>query len=239
VNSARGTARAAGIWFILTFVFSIPAALILYTPILDDMNYVVGGGADTRIYLGAFLEILTAIAGVATAVVLFPILRRQRESVALGYVSLRTVESTIIVVGVISLLSVITLRLDFAEAGGDGALYVGLGKSLIAFHDATFLIGPAFCAGLGNGILLGYLMYASGLVPRGWAILGMIGGTMAFLTATAVLFGAYEQTDPINALFTLPEIVWEAFLGIYMTFWGFKPSPILDDHRSAAQSTAP
>ena len=92
----------------------------------------------------------------------------------------------------------------------------------MAVHDATFLLGPAFCAGLGNGILLGYLMYRSELVPRPWAVLGMVGGTIAFATATAVLFGAYEQTSQMNALFTVPEIVWEAFLGIYLTFWGFR-----------------
>jgi hypothetical protein len=227
---SRRTARLAGIWFILTFVFSIPAALFFYADVLDKVGYVVGPGADTRIQLGAFLEILTAIANIATAVVLFPILKRQSESISLGYVAIRVVESTLIVVGLISLLSVVTLRQDFAEtAGGDSALYIGLGKALVAIHDGTFLLGPAFCAGLGNGIMLGYLMYASGLVPRPMAVLGMVGGTLAFATATAVLFGAYEQTSGASFLFTFPEIVWEAFLGIYLTFWGFRPSPILGD----------
>ncbi len=229
---SRRTARLAGIWFILTFVFSIPAGLFLYADVLDKIDYVVGPGADARIQLGAFLEILTAIANIATAVVLYPILKRQSESISLGYVAIRVVESTLIVVGLISLLSVVTLRQDFAETvGGDSALYIGLGKALVAIHDGTFLLGPAFCAGLGNGIMLGYLMYASGLVPRPMAVLGMVGGTLAFATATAVLFGAYEQTSGPSFLLTLPEIVWEAFLGIYLTFWGFRPSPILDDAR--------
>jgi Domain of unknown function (DUF4386) len=228
MESARGTARWAGIWFIVTFVASIPAGLVLYKPVLDHVNYVVGAGADTRIYFGAFLEIVTAIANIATAVVLFPILKRQNESVALGYVASRTLESTVIVVGLISVLSVVTLRHDFAAAaGGDSMVYVTIGKSLVAIHDWTFLLGPAFCAGFGNGILLGYLMYRSMLVPRPMAVLGMIGGAIAFATATAVLFGAYDQTSGTNVLFTLPEIVWEAFLGIYLTFWGFRPSPIL------------
>jgi hypothetical protein len=117
--------------------------------------------------LGAFLEIILAISGIGTAIVLFPILRRQSESVSLGYVATRVVESTVIVVGLISLLSVVTLRQDFADtARGNPVLYVGLGKSLVAIHDWTFLLVPAFCAGFGNGILLGYLMYTSGLVPR-------------------------------------------------------------------------
>ena len=159
---------------------------------------------------------------------LFPIVKRQSETVALGYVSTRILESTVIVIGLISLLSVVTLRQDFAAAtSGDPTSYVTIGKSLVAIHDWTFLLGPAFCAGFGNGILLGYLMYRSGLVPRPMAVLGMIGGTLAFATATAVLFGAYDQISGTNFRFTLPEIVWEAFLSIYLTFWGFRQSPIL------------
>jgi hypothetical protein len=233
MEASRRTSLLAGLFFILTFVASIPAALFLYKDVLGDANFIVGGAGDTRVYLGAFLEIITVIANVATAVVLFPVLKRASESVALGYVASRTLESTLIVVGLISLLAVVTMRLDFAgAAGADPTLYVTMGKSLVAVHDATFLLGPAFCAGLGNGILLGYLMYRSGLVPRPWAVLGMVGGTVAFATATAVLFGAYEQTSPINALFTLPEIVWEAFLGIYLTFWGFRKSRSLVDPAS-------
>jgi hypothetical protein len=225
VDPTRRTALLAGLLFIGTVVFSIPA-LILYGPLLNDANYVVGAGADGAIHLGAFLEILTAIANIATAVVLFPVVRRPTAPVALGYVASRTLESTIIVVGAISLLAVVTLRQDFAAAGGaDPALHVAIGKALVALHDWTFLLGPAFCAGLGNGILLGYLMYRSQLVPRPWAVLGMAAGCIAFASATAVLFGVYDQVSPVSFLFTIPEIVWEAFLGLYLTFNGFRRSP--------------
>lgn len=238
MDANRRTALFAGLWFIATFVFSIPAQFILYHPILKDVNYVVGRGADTRVYLGAFSEIITAIAGVATAVVLFRIVKRVSESIALGYVAIRIVESTVIVVGLISLLAVITMRQDFAKAtGADSILYVTIGKALVAIHDRTFLIGPAFVAGLGNGIMLGYLMYRGALVPRPWAILGMAAGTLAFATAIAVLFNAYEQTSTVSGLLTLPEAVWEAFLGIYLTFHGFRPSPILDDAGPVAVAT--
>jgi len=231
MDASRRTSLLAGLFFILTFVASIPAALFLYKDVLDNTNFIVGGGGDTRVYAGALLEVITVIANIATAVVLFPIVKRASESVAIGYVASRTVESTLIVVGLLSLLAVVTMRLDFAgAAGADPSTYVTVGKSLVAVHDATFLLGPAFCAGFGTGILLGYLMYRSELVPRPWAILGMVGGTMAFATATAVLFGAYDQMSSINVLFTLPEIVWELFLGIYLTFWGFRSqSPVLRD----------
>ena len=242
MESSRRTSLLAGIFFILTFAASIPAALFLYRDVLHDASFIVGGGGDTRVYLGAFLEVVTVIANVATAVVLFPVVKRASESVALGYVASRTLESTLIVVGLIGLLAVVTMRLDFAGAtGADASLYVMVGRSLVAIHDWTFLLGPAFCAGFGNGILLGYLMYRSELVPRPWAVLGMVGGTIAFATATAVLFGAYDQTSPINALFTLPEIVWEGFLGIYLTFWGFRRGPSLlgsSEHGRRERATA-
>lgn len=171
------------------------------------------------------MNLLTAIANIATAVVLFPVLKRQSEGIALGYVASRVLESTLIVVGLISLLSVVTLRQDLAGTGRADLFAVG--QSLVAVKNQTFLLGPAFCAGFGTGLLLGYLMYRSRLVPRPMALIGLIGGPIAFATATAVLFGAYEQQSAVNFLFTLPEIVWEAALGIWLTVKGFRPAPIL------------
>ena len=223
----RRTARIAGVWFVITIVASIPA-LLLYDPVLNDTGYITGGGADTPIRLAALLEVITAIAGIGTAVVLFPIVKRQSEAIALGYVATRVLESTIIVVGLISLLSVVTLRADLAGAArADGAALTTAGQSLVAIHDWTFLFGPAFCAGLGNGLLLGYLMYRSGLVPGRMALIGLIGGPLSVVGATFVLFGAWEQTSPTQFIFTIPEIAWEASLGIYLIVMGFRPSPIL------------
>ncbi|WP_242882484.1 DUF4386 domain-containing protein [Actinomadura litoris] len=222
--AVQRTARIAGVWFILTFAFSIPA-VVLYDPVLNDANYILGSGADTQVRLGALLEILTAVSNIATAVVLFPVLKRQSEGIALGYFGARILDSTFIVVGVACVLAVVALRHDLAGEGGADAVLVG--RALIAVKDQTFLLGPAFCAGFGNGLLLGYLMYRSGLVPRPMALIGLIGGPIAFATATAVLFGAYEQTSPLNVLFTVPEIIWEASLGIWLVTKGFRPAPII------------
>jgi hypothetical protein len=223
----RRTSLIAGLFFIGTFVFSIPAVL-LYDRVLKA-NYVVGSGGDHRVALGAFLEIILAICNIATAVVLFPIVKRQSEKVGLGYVASRILESTVIVLGAISLLSIVTLRHDFASGGGANATtYLTVGKSLVAFHDWTFLIGPTFCAGFGNGILLGYLMYRSGLVPRPWAILGLVGGSLCLVGATVRLFTHNGHTTALASVLVAPEIVWEAFFAIYLTFKGFKHSPILD-----------
>jgi Domain of unknown function (DUF4386) len=216
------TARIAGIWFAVTFVTSIPAVL-LYNPLLDHPDYILGAGADTRIAFGAFLEVILAIANIATAVVLFPILRRQNEAVSLGYVASRTVESTLIVVGLVSLMSVVTLRQDLAGTGTDANTLEVAGRSLVAVHDWTFLLGPQFCAGFGNGLLLGYLMYASGLVPRRLALLGLVGGPLAFLAGTLVLLGAIDQQSTLQGVLTIPEILWEASLAIYLIVKGFRP----------------
>jgi len=226
--SMRRTGRIMGVWFALTFVTSIPA-LLLYDPLLNDPDYILSSGAETRIQLGAFLEVGLVISGIATAVVLYPVARRQSQSIALGYVASRIVESCLIAVGIVSVLSVLTLRDDLAaDAAGLGTV----GQSLVAVHDATFLLGPAFCAGFGNGILLGYLMFKSGLVPRRMAVIGLVGGPMALVTATAVMFGAWEQTSAVSFLFTLPEIVWEASLSVYLCVKGFRtPSPMLEPGR--------
>jgi hypothetical protein len=216
----RRTARIAGIWFVVTFI-SI-AALPLYDSVLNDTNFIVGGGGDTSVQLGVVAEILTAIGGIGTAVTLFPILRRQSEGLALGYVALRIVESTIITVGIVSLLAVVTLRQDLAGGSTESASLILSGQSLVAVHDATFLLGPAFCAAIGNGLILGYLMFRSGLVPRRFAQFGMVAGSLALLTAVLVLFGAYDQVSGPAAILTLPEAVWELSLGIYLIVRGFR-----------------
>lgn len=230
----RRTALIAGIFFALTFIASVPA-LAFYDSVLNDADYVLGSAADARVSMGALCEIVTAIANIGTALVLFPILRRQNEACAMGYVAVRIVESTVIVVGLMSLLSIVSLRDDFGGASGAEAdSLVTAGHSLVALHDATFLLGPAFCAGLGNGILLGYLMYTSGLVPRRLAMLGLVGGPLAVISATLVLFGVYEQLSGVSFLVTLPEIVWEASLTFWLIAKGFRPAPILAEEDAAA-----
>lgn len=227
-------ARIFGVLFALTFVTSI-AALILYDPVLNDADYILDDGGDARVRLGALFEIFLAITNIGTAVVIWPIVRRQSETLALSYVASRVVESVVIVVGLISLLSVVTLREDFAGAGAEAGALTVAGESLVAIHDWTFLLGPGFCVGL-NGLLLGYLFYRSGLVPRWMATFGLVGGPLIFASAIAVLFGAYEQ-DGAHFLFSIPEIVFEASIAIYTIVKGFRASPILRDTATPAVAT--
>ena len=226
MDATRRTARLAGVLFIITFVTSIPAALLLYTPVLENVDYIVGAGADGGVALGAFLEVLLIVANVGTAVVLFPILKRQSEPLALGYVTARLVECTFIAIGIVSLLAVVTLRQDFAGAGGDPGTFVTVGQSLVAIHDWTFLLGPGWVVGVGNGLILGWLMYRSGLVPRGMALLGLVAGPVLLAGGTAALLGVIEPGSALQTFAAAPEFVWELSLGIYLMVKGFKPSPI-------------
>jgi hypothetical protein len=225
--STRKLALIAGVFFVITFISAI-AAVILYDPVLNDPDYIVGAGADTRVTLGAFFELILIIANIGTAVALFPILKRQNEAVALGYVTARVVECTFIAVGILSLLSVVTLRQQ--AMGADADSLVAIGQSLVAIHDWTFLLGPGFVVGVGNGLLLGYLMYRSGLVPRRMAVLGLVGGPLVCASGIAVMFGGIEQGSAWQFIATLPEIVWEASLGVYLIAKGFKAtSRIVDE----------
>jgi hypothetical protein len=221
--SDRTTARLVGWLFLGTFVFSIPGYL-LYGPLLDNPKYLLGAGHDTQITLGAFLEILTAICNIGTAVALYPLAKRYSQRAALGYVALRIVESTIIVAGIVSVLSVLTLRQQFAGTGADPETLTIAGQSLVAFHDWTFLLGPGFCAGIGNGLLLGFIMYTSGLLPRRLAAFGMIAGSFAIVAATGALFGLYERQSGPQMLLTFPEMVWELTFGVYLIAKGFTPA---------------
>jgi hypothetical protein len=197
--------------------------------VLNDPTYIVSAGADMRVKVGALLEVILVVANVGTAVVLYPLVKRQNHIVALGYVTARVMEGAMIAVGIISLLSVVTVRQDYeGVAGADAAALVPVGSALVAVHDATFLLGPGFLAGLGNGILLGYLMYRSGLVPRGMAMLGLIGGPLIIASFVAVLFGVYEQVSLPSAIATIPEFLWELSLGIYLVVKGFLPAPITE-----------
>src|SRR5215211_1216414 len=219
------TARVFGVLYLITFFTSIPAFFIFYAPVLDDPRYVLGGGADNSVALGALLELILIIANIGTAVVPFPILRRQNEVLALGYVTARIVECTFIAVGLLSLLTIVTLRQE-ATAGADAASLVTVGESLVALHDWTFLIGPGFFVGVGNGLILGYLMYTSALVPRGMAMLGLIGGPLIIASGVGVLFGVIEAPSVWQGLATIPEALWELSFGIWLTVRGFNPSAI-------------
>jgi hypothetical protein len=221
MKSPRQTAVLAGAFFIIAAVAAM-VGLALYGPVLNDPQYVAtASGGDTRVLAGAFSEVILAISVIGTAVTLFPIVRRQSEGIALGYVAGRVVEAVVIIVGIMSLLSVVTLRHD--AAGANAGTLVVLGRALVAVHDWTFLFGPGLAIGV-NTLLLAYLMYRSGLVPRLIAVVGLIGGPLIFISSAAVLFGLYDQVSAWGFAAAIPVFAWEMSLAIWLIVKGFKPS---------------
>jgi hypothetical protein len=226
VSVDQQRARWFGVLYLITFVTSIPA-LLLYQPVLDDpVGYITGAGHDKRILFGALLELLLIIANIGTAVVIVPIMRRRYEDLAIGYVTARIFECTFILVGILAVLGIVTLRNQVAGAAEGTVAY-----TLAAIKDWTFLLGPGWVVGWGNGLILGYLMYRTGLVPRNAAWLGLVGGSLLIITGTAILLGGNHPSGALRslqAIATIPEALWELFLGVYCTVWGFRrDAPIL------------
>ena len=220
MNDDQRNARIFGVLFVITFLTSIPAAFLLQPLLADPAGYIAGGGTDTQIYLAAFLEFLLIIANVGTAVVLYPIARRQNEILAIGFVAARIIESVFIAAGIMFVLGVVSLRHDSPDAAD-------LAVSLAALKDWTFLFGPGLVVPLGNGLILGYLMYTSGLIPRPLALLGLIAGPVLLVESIGALFDLWETTGAV-ALLVAPEFAWELLLGIYAAVRGFRrDSPIL------------
>jgi hypothetical protein len=225
VSLDQKRARVFGVLYLITFVTSIPA-LLLYEPVLrDPVGYIAGAGHDKRILFGAFLELLLIIANIGTAVVIVPIMRRQFEELSIGYVAARIFECTFILVGIVAMLGIVTLHREAAGANEGTVAY-----TLAAIKDWTFLLGPGWVVGWGNGLILGYMMYRTQLVPRPWPWLGLVGGPLIIISGTIVLFGGNPSASTIKGVAAIPEILWELFLGVYCTIWGFRrDAPILSE----------
>jgi hypothetical protein len=225
MSSTRRTALIFGVLFLLTFVFSI-GGVLLYNPVLHPADFMTGTGGDTRVRLGLACEVLLIVANIGTAVVLFPVLRREHETLSLAYVTARLAECTFIAIGIVCLLGVVTLR--HKAAGADPGPLLTDAKALVAVRDWTFVLGPGFVVGVGNGLILGYLMYRSGLMPRGLAMLGLVGGPLICISGLAVVLDVIAKGGAAQFIATIPEFIWELSLGIYPIVRGFKASPILE-----------
>jgi hypothetical protein len=216
----RKTALVAGVLYLLTFV-SIPT-LALYGSV-NDPNYILGPGPDTAVLFGGVLEVIVALAGIGTAVALYPVLKRQDEWAALGLVGSRVLEAAGILAGVACLLTIVSLR---QTGAGTGALVTG--QTLAILYDRIFLLSQSLMPVV-NDLLLGFLLYQSRLVPRVLPLLAFIGAPLLLASDLAVLFGAVERVSALPALAALPVALFEFSLGVYLTVKGFKPSPITAD----------
>lgn len=225
MSSVRKTALVAGVLYLITFASSIPAKFSFIDPVLANPDFMTRAGIDNPLLWGTFLDLINALACIGTAVALFPLLKRQHEGFALGFVTTRSFEAAVIVIGVISLLSVVTLHQSAGTAGADSAALVATGNALTASYEWGFVIGPVLMAAL-NALLLGTLMYRSRLVPRAIPVIGLIGAPLGIISFVGLFFGLHELSAPTHVIALLPIAFWELSLGVYMAVKGFKPSPI-------------
>ena len=224
MTSTRKTALVAGVFYLITFI-SIPT-LALYGPVKNHRDWILSSGSHTGVLVGGFLEVIVALAGIGTAVTLYPVVKRQNEGVALGFVAARVLEAGMIFTGVVSLLSLVTLRQDLGgAAGANAAALVTTAASHVAVYNWTFLLSQSLMPGI-NALLLGSLMYRSRLVPRVIPVLGLIGAPLLIVAVFATLFRGTGQAPSWAALAALPVAAWELSLGVWLVVKGFKPSPI-------------
>ena len=223
-DPTRNHARVAGIFYLLTFVSSIPALLIL-APVLHNPDYITSAGQDTRVVWGCIFDVVNALTAVGSAVALFPVLRRRNESMALGFVTSRLMEGAVVMIGVVSLLAVVTLRQAATGIAGDTASLTATGHALVEVRNWTFLLGPGLMPAI-NAILLATLMYRTRLVPRIIPTVGLIGVPLLVASVFATLFGVFDQTSPWAFPLALPIAAWELTLGLWMTFKGFNRSAV-------------
>jgi hypothetical protein len=220
MTSLRKTALVAGVFYLITFI-SIPT-LALYGPVKNHRDFILDPGSTNGVLLGGLLEVIVALAGIGTAVTLYPVVKRQNEGAALGFVAARLLEASMIFVGVISLLSVVTLR-HAGASGVDAAALVTTGASHVAIYKWAFLLGQSLMPGI-NALLLGSLMYRSRLVPRVIPLIGLIGAPLLICTVIATLLGGLKLGSP--ELAALPVAAWELSLGVWLIVKGFRSSPV-------------
>ena len=234
MDPLRRTALIVGVLFLVTYVTSIAAKFSFYPPFLDNADYILGSGEDTKVLWGAFAEMVLIFANIGTAVALYPVLKRRFPALSLGFVAARIMESVFIAVGVLAVLTLVTMRQDFSGATGvDGAGLATVGNTLVTLQEWTFNLGPGVVVGVGNGLILGYMMYRTGLVPRAMAMLGLVGGSLIVLSGSAIIFGLIEAGSAAHMLASMPEFFWELSFGLYLIIKGFKPSAVTADMKDA------
>lgn len=226
VDWTRKYSFATGLFYLITFAASIPAAFYFLTPVLDDPNYIVGTGDDTRVVIGCLLDGVNALACIGSAVAFYPVARRLHESLALGFVTTRIFEAAVIMIGVVSLLAVVTLRQDVGgTTGADQASLVSTGQALVAVRDYTFQFGPNISAAL-NAVMIGTILYRSRLVPRILPTMGLLAVLPLIAASVATILGLTHQGSVWFAPGGALIFIWELSLGVYLVVKGFKPSPL-------------
>ena len=225
-DPTRRAATIVGWMFVLTYVTSISAKVWFYPPLFDG-NYITGPGADSRVLWGAFAEAILIIANIGSATALYTVVKHRYPNLGLSFIAARTMESVFIGVGILAVLTVVTLRQDYAASGDQSAAgLVAVGDAFLAMQHWTFNLGPQFVVGVGNGCVLGWMMFRTGLVPRRLAVLGLIGGPLIVASGSAAVLHLIEPGGAVQSLSAAPEFFWELSFGIYLIVKGFRPTAV-------------
>jgi hypothetical protein len=219
-DPTRRAATIVGWFFVVTYITSIAAKIGFYPPLFDG-SYITGPGEDTRVLWGAFAEAVLILANIGSATAMYTVIKRRYPNLALSFVAARIMESVFIGVGILCVLTVVTLRQDYAGSDSPTGL-AAVGDGFLTMQQWTFNLGPAFVVGVGNGLILGFIMYRTGLVPRRLAMFGLVGGPLIIATGSAAVLGLIEPDGAIQQLSAAPEFIWELGLGIYLIVKGFK-----------------
>lgn len=233
-DPTRRAATIVGWLFIVTYVTSISAKIGFYPPLFDG-TYVTGPGQDTRVLWGALAECILLVANIGTATALYTVVKYRYPNLGLAFIAARIMESVFIGVGILAVLTVVTMRQDYAAAGDQSAAGLAVvGDAFLTMQQWTFNLGPQFVVGVGNGLVLGWMMWRTGLVPRPLAALGLIGGTCIVLTGSAAVLDLIEPGGAFQSLSAAPEFFWELGFGIYLVVKGFR-TPTADAASAAGQ----
>jgi hypothetical protein len=221
-DPTRKAAFASGVFYLVTFAASIPAALLL-APILTNPGYIVGPGADQQILVACLLDLVNALGCIGSAVSVFWVLRRVNEGLALGFVTTRLMEAATVVIGVVALLAVVSIRQAGPVAGTDSSALVAVGQGLVGVRDWTFILGPSLMPGF-NALMFATLLYRARLVPRWIPTLGLIGAPLIITSIVGIILGVHQMGSAFSGLAVVPIFIWELSVGLWMTFKGFNRS---------------
>jgi hypothetical protein len=235
MDATRKAALAAGLFYIATFVFSIPA-LGLYDGVVNDPNFVLGAGSDQGVLWGGLIEVITALTCIGTAVAVYPVIERYGPGRAVGFVASRTLEAAVILTGVVAVLAIYTLRQ--ALAGTDAVGLTATASALVAVKDWTFLLGPGVMPAI-NALCFATILYQTRLVPRWIPTLGLIGAPLLLLATTGTLFGAWEQVSTPSLIAVVPIATWELSVGVYMIIKGFEQPAVAHGEVTVEPEPAP
>ena len=220
MTSFRKTALVGGLLYLITFIGSIPAA-ILVGPAISDPTYVLGAGPDQQVAVGLVLELVNVFGLIGCGIAFFSVVKQVHEGLAIGYLATRLFEGATITVGVLSLLAVISLRQQGAAAGNAETL-VPVSSALVAIRNWAMILGPNMAAF--NALMLGTALYRARLVPRAIPALGIVGAPILISFVIGNILGVAQPGTLFHGVAVMPFFVWELVLGLWLTFKGFNES---------------